>query len=167
MHLNPECLSFALLISDLGSIACGANILGMKQATLSRKLTALESRLGVRLFNRSTRGAVPTVSGAGFLNQARRIVADSATAPTNDRFGEALQLAGTTDMGAKQPSTARFLGRFPPFAYHRPRSYPVTQSLTLASEFPVAGTASWVPVGMARAVMPARGCFSVRCSARK
>lgn len=77
MHLNPESLSFALLISDLGSIARAANILGMKQATLSRKLTALESRVGVRLFDRSTRGAVPTVSGAGFLNQARRIVADS------------------------------------------------------------------------------------------
>jgi len=78
MHLNPESLSFALLISDLGSIARAANILGMKQATLSRKLTALESRVGVRLFDRSTRGAVPTVSGAGFLNQARRIVADKA-----------------------------------------------------------------------------------------
>jgi DNA-binding transcriptional LysR family regulator len=63
MHLNPESLSFALLISDLGSIARAANILGMKQATLSRKLTALESRVGVRLFDRSTRGAVPTVSG--------------------------------------------------------------------------------------------------------
>ncbi len=43
MHLNPESLSFALLISDLGSIARAANILGMKQATLSRKLTALET----------------------------------------------------------------------------------------------------------------------------
>jgi hypothetical protein len=73
MQLNPESLSFALLISDLGSIARAANILGMKQATLSRKLTALESRVGVRLFDRSARGAVPTVSGAGFLNQARRI----------------------------------------------------------------------------------------------
>ncbi|HEY6832427.1 MAG TPA: LysR family transcriptional regulator, partial [Pseudolabrys sp.] len=56
MHLNPESLSFALLISDLGSIAHAANILGMKRATLSRKLTALESRVGVRLFDRSTRG---------------------------------------------------------------------------------------------------------------
>jgi molybdenum-dependent DNA-binding transcriptional regulator ModE len=63
MHLNPESLSFALLISDLGSIARAANILGMKQATLSRKLTALESRVRVRLLDRSTRGAVPTVSG--------------------------------------------------------------------------------------------------------
>jgi DNA-binding transcriptional LysR family regulator len=85
MHLNPESLSFALLISDLGSIARAANILGMKQATLSRKLTALESRVGVRLFDRSTRGAVPTVSGAGFLNQARRIVADLDTLLTSSR----------------------------------------------------------------------------------
>jgi DNA-binding transcriptional LysR family regulator len=85
MHLNPESLSFALLISDLGSIARAANILGMKQATLSRKLTALESWVGVRLFHRSTRGAVPTVSGAGFLNQARRIVADLDTLLTSSR----------------------------------------------------------------------------------
>ena len=42
MHLNPESLSFALLTSNLGSIARAANILGMKQATLSRKLTALD-----------------------------------------------------------------------------------------------------------------------------
>ncbi|SIN93828.1 hypothetical protein SAMN05443247_00863 [Bradyrhizobium erythrophlei] len=44
MHLNPESLSFALLISDLGSIARAANILGMKQATLSRKLTGKAPR---------------------------------------------------------------------------------------------------------------------------
>jgi DNA-binding transcriptional LysR family regulator len=85
MRLNPESLSFALLISGLGSIARAANFLGMKQATLSRKLTALESRGGVRLFDRSTRGAVPTVSGAGFLNQARRIVADLDTLLTSSR----------------------------------------------------------------------------------
>ena len=64
MHLNPESLSFALLISDLGSIARAANILGMKHATLSRKLTALESRVGVHLFDRSTRGAVIVSAGA-------------------------------------------------------------------------------------------------------
>src|SRR3546814_8569769 len=57
----------------------------MKQATLSRKLTALEARIGVRLFDRSTRGALPTVSGTGFLNQARRIVADMDTLLTSSR----------------------------------------------------------------------------------
>jgi DNA-binding transcriptional LysR family regulator len=85
MHLNPESLGVAPLISDLGSIARAVNILGMKQATLSRKLTTFESRVGVRRFDRSTRGAVPTVSGAGFLNQARRIVADLDTLLTSSR----------------------------------------------------------------------------------
>jgi hypothetical protein len=42
MHLNPESLSFALLLSDLGSIARAANILGMKQATLSRNSRPLK-----------------------------------------------------------------------------------------------------------------------------
>ena len=72
MHLNPESLSFALLISDLGSIARAANILGMERATLSRKLTTLESRVGVRLFDRSTRGAVPTVSAISVHHSTRR-----------------------------------------------------------------------------------------------
>ena len=73
MHVNPESLSFALLISDLGSITRAANILGMKQAPLSRKLTALESRGGVRLFDRSTRGAVPTCTGAQSCTARRAI----------------------------------------------------------------------------------------------
>ena len=66
MHLNPESLSFALLISDLGSIAHAANILGMKQATLSRKLTALKSRVWVRLFDRSTAEPCLPSLGPGF-----------------------------------------------------------------------------------------------------
>jgi DNA-binding transcriptional LysR family regulator len=106
MHLNPESLSFALLISDLGSIARAANILGMKQATLSRKLTALESRVGVRLFDRSTRGAVPTVSGAGFLNQARRIVADLDTLLTSSRAAASVMLR-TRAIGPRRPLRAR------------------------------------------------------------
>ena len=105
MHLNPESLSFALLISDLGSIARAANILGMKQATLSRKLTALESRVGVRLFDRSTRGAVPTVSGAGFLNQARRIVADLDTLLTSSRAAYSASVRFRTGPCAKLPPT--------------------------------------------------------------
>jgi hypothetical protein len=45
MHLNPESLSFALLISDLGSIARAANVLGMKQATLSRNSLPLIAQM--------------------------------------------------------------------------------------------------------------------------
>jgi Bacterial regulatory helix-turn-helix protein, lysR family len=77
MHLNPESLSFALLISDLGSIARAANILGMKQATLSRKLTALESGRGsplrpidsrsraYRLWGRVSESSAPDRGGSG------------------------------------------------------------------------------------------------------
>ena len=71
-------------------------------------------------------------------------------------------------MGVKQPSTCAFSTSVStPLQTIDRRRYLVTQPLTLASEFPVAGTASRVLVGIARAVMLARGCFSVRCSASK
>ena len=47
MHLNPESLSFALLISDLGSIARAANT-RRTQDTVQRDRSAWEGR-GTRL----------------------------------------------------------------------------------------------------------------------
>ena len=92
MRLSPESLSFALLISGLGSIARAANILGMKQATLSRKLTALESRgrgSPLRPID-SPEPFLPSL-GPGFLNQARRIVADLDRTPHLGGRGAASQ----------------------------------------------------------------------------
>lgn len=48
----------------------------MKQSTLSRKVKDLEIRLGIKLFERTTRGAEVTESGRVFIEQARRIVTD-------------------------------------------------------------------------------------------
>lgn len=48
----------------------------MKQITLSRRVQQLEDRLGVKLFERSTRGAEITENGRPFIEQARRIITD-------------------------------------------------------------------------------------------
>lgn len=50
--------------------------LNVKQITLSRKVQQLEDRLGVKLFERSTRGAEITENGRPFIEQARRIITD-------------------------------------------------------------------------------------------
>jgi DNA-binding transcriptional LysR family regulator len=50
--------------------------MGVKQSTLSRRISELEKRLGLRLFDRSTRGAVPTEGGINFLEEAKRILDD-------------------------------------------------------------------------------------------
>lgn len=50
--------------------------MGVKQSTLSRRISLLESRIGMTLFERSTRGAVPTEAGRSFMELARGILAD-------------------------------------------------------------------------------------------
>lgn len=69
-------LRYAVLTADSQSFARAAATLGMKQSTLSRKVKDMEIRLGIKLFERTTRGAEVTENGKVFIEQARRIVTD-------------------------------------------------------------------------------------------
>ncbi len=57
----------------------------MKQSTLSRKVRDMEIRLGIKLFERTTRGAEVTENGKPFIEQARRIVTDVENLQTTAR----------------------------------------------------------------------------------
>ncbi|MBN9505353.1 MAG: LysR family transcriptional regulator [Altererythrobacter sp.] len=67
-------LRYAVAAGDSGSFAKAAARLRVKQSTLSRRIMLLEQQIGLRIFDRSTQGAVPTRAGAEFLAAARRIV---------------------------------------------------------------------------------------------
>lgn len=69
-------LRYAVLTADTQSFSRAAAALNVKQSTLSRRVMQLEHRLGVKLFERTTRGAEPTENGRAFIEQARRIVTD-------------------------------------------------------------------------------------------
>jgi DNA-binding transcriptional LysR family regulator len=69
-------LRYAVMTADAQSFTRAAAALNVKQTTLSRRVMDLELRLGVKLFERSTRGAEPTENGKVFLEAARRIVTD-------------------------------------------------------------------------------------------
>ena len=60
-----------------GSISGAARALGLPRATLSRRLSALEAELSVRLLHRGTRRLVLTPAGEELYRRARRIVADA------------------------------------------------------------------------------------------
>ena len=60
-----------------GSISGAARALGLPRATLSRRLSALEADLSVRLLHRGTRRLVLTPAGEELYHRARRIVADA------------------------------------------------------------------------------------------
>lgn len=61
-------------IADRGSISAAARMLGVQKSTVSRDLVQLESRLGARLVNRSTRRMSLTAAGEVLATYARRVV---------------------------------------------------------------------------------------------
>lgn len=71
-----EGLSAFVAVAERRGFATAARALGMSPAAVTRAIAGLERRLGVTLFHRSTRAVSLTDEGAGFLDRARRILAD-------------------------------------------------------------------------------------------
>ena len=61
---------------DGGSLSAAARALGKSLAAVSRTVTQLEERLGVRLLHRSTRKLTLTEAGASYYDSAKRILAE-------------------------------------------------------------------------------------------
>ncbi|MDO5704346.1 MAG: LysR family transcriptional regulator [Paracoccus sp. (in: a-proteobacteria)] len=58
----------ALAVARAGTVSGGAAALGVHHATVIRRIDALESRLGARLFHRNPRGYVPTDAGLALID---------------------------------------------------------------------------------------------------
>jgi len=63
-------------IAERGSLTAAAETLGKSLPSVVRSLGTLESSLGVRLFNRTTRRIALTEEGKVYLEQCRKILAD-------------------------------------------------------------------------------------------
>ncbi|ASY35074.1 LysR family transcriptional regulator [Streptomyces sp. CLI2509] len=61
-------------VVDGGRFRDAAAVLGVTQQAVSKRIAALETRLGVRLFARGARGASLTPDGAAFLPYARELL---------------------------------------------------------------------------------------------
>jgi DNA-binding transcriptional LysR family regulator len=75
-------------VAEEESFAAGARRLGMSPPAVTRAISALEERLGVKLLNRTTRYVRVTDAGHRYLDDARRIIgemdeADEAAAGIN------------------------------------------------------------------------------------
>ena len=62
-------------VARSGSLAGAARETGLSQATLSRRMTALEQRTGRRLFMHGASGYTPTAEGRGLLERAKKMEA--------------------------------------------------------------------------------------------
>jgi DNA-binding transcriptional LysR family regulator len=62
--------------ADLGSFRAAADSLHLSASALSRRVDKLESALGVRLFERTTRKMELTIAGRSFVEKARNVLAE-------------------------------------------------------------------------------------------
>lgn len=67
-------------VAELGSFTRAADLLEVNKATVTTHVAQLESHLGVRLLERTTRRLSLTADGAAFLEHAKRILGELADA---------------------------------------------------------------------------------------
>ena len=69
-------IAFFAVLSQHSSLTAAAQQLGLSPPAVSRRLAALEARLGVRLLNRTTRRQSLTPEGERYLEEGQRILRD-------------------------------------------------------------------------------------------
>ena len=78
-------------VVEAGGFRAAARELGVTASAISKRVSALETRLGVRLLNRTTRQVAPTEDGLAFYERARAAIEDLAEAES--AVGEAQGVA--------------------------------------------------------------------------
>lgn len=103
-----------------GSLAAAARRLGLNAMAASRRLAALETELGVRLVQRTTRALSPTAEGEAFLPHAQAMLDEQASAlaalrPAGAGVSGQLRVTASAAFGRKvvAPMIARFMAANP------------------------------------------------------
>jgi DNA-binding transcriptional LysR family regulator len=79
-QLNWDDLRPFLAVARAGRLIGAGRALGLDHSTVARRLTALETAVGSRLFDRGPRGAQLTEAGRGLVDHAERIEGEIASA---------------------------------------------------------------------------------------
>jgi len=74
LDMNSDDLILFAAVAHAGSLSRAAIDRGADQSSVSRRITALEKELGVRLFYRSGRGVIPTDHGKELLCYASKVL---------------------------------------------------------------------------------------------
>ena len=85
--MNLEAVRAFVGIAEEGQFQHAADRLGISQQAVSKRLAALESDLGVRLFTRAAGGAQLTLDGQAFLPHARELLRAAQRAADSVRPG--------------------------------------------------------------------------------
>lgn len=111
-------MTIFVLVAEVRSFAAAGRQLGVSASAISKGVARLEEKLGVRLFQRSTRSVSLTPEGTLFLERCRRILAEiaaaeneltSTTASPKGRLRVSLPLVS----GLMLPAISAFAHRYP------------------------------------------------------
>ena len=113
--MDLAALSLALRAAELGSFAAAAREAGLDPSSASRAVGAVEDRLGVRLFQRTTRRLSLTEEGEAYLRRAAPLVEALEEARLEARAGRGraagrLRITASVAYGTRRlvPLLARF-----------------------------------------------------------
>ena len=113
-------LSSFVAVAELGSFTKAASRLGLPISSLSRRIAALETALGFRLFNRNTRSVSLTEAGALYLFRCENILAAAEEAhrevlDLSEQPQGVLRLSVDAEIGARlvAPVIAQYAALFP------------------------------------------------------
>jgi len=107
-------------VVELGSITAGGRDLRLTPAVASKRIKELETRLGVRLLNRTTRSLTPTEAGEAYFDHAQRVVeaieaSEALIAGISGRPQGAIRVAAPLGLGRRivAPLVPEFTDRYP------------------------------------------------------
>lgn len=115
-----ESLRVFVRVVELGSITSGGRDLRLTPAVASNRVKELESRLGVRLFNRTTRNLSPTEVGKVFYDHARKVIetldeAEAVVAGFSDKPRGTIRVTAPLGVGRRivAPLIPAFANKYP------------------------------------------------------
>lgn len=119
MDRLTEMEAFATVV-DQGGFTDAARKLGISKSAVSKHVSSLESRLGARLLNRTTRRVIPTEIGLAYYDRAQKVLNDAGEADAMVSAMQAapsglLRISVATDFGVNHvsPVLGQFLQKYP------------------------------------------------------
>lgn len=131
-HISAD-LEFFVLIARHRSLSAAARALDLTPPAATKRLAQLESRLGVRLVNRTTRSISLTSEGETFLAHAARILGEIA------EMEEAVTSSRATPRGLLRVNATLGFGRttIAPLASEFARQYPEVELQVEVTDSPI------------------------------
>jgi DNA-binding transcriptional LysR family regulator len=155
-RLDLLTLRVVIAVAESGSISAGSDRLQLAVAAASARISAMEAALGIRIFERSSRGVELTSAGRMLVQRGRELLSDADQLATDLRDWS-LGLAGHVRMLANASALLQVLPeRLEQFTRSHPRIR-VDVEERMSPEIPGALLEGRADVGVVDVVTPSQG----------